>query len=158
MHKFLSLLYRKHVSHRLHNFRQLWKINSKHSNDQERPTKLKKFSQTCSLDKAIPLLVKDLERLPDLILNFWVLEFPREGIRSGPLFLSYLVISQTNSLKLMSPSPSWSMTETISWIVLRNSAYICNLCIIYPKYLSQLNKIPHEPWAPPLLDPIQMSS
>ena len=29
MHKFLSLLYGKHVSHCLHNFRQLWKINTR---------------------------------------------------------------------------------------------------------------------------------
>ena len=29
MHKFLSLLYGEHVSHCLHNFRQLWKINTR---------------------------------------------------------------------------------------------------------------------------------
>ena len=73
---------------------------------------------TCSLYKAISLFIKNFECLPDLVFNLWILEFPEMAIlptERGSWFYSYLVINQTNSLKLMSPSPSWSMTETISW-------------------------------------------
>ena len=73
---------------------------------------------TCSLYKAISLFIKNLECLPDLIFNLWILELPEKYFLPTERGQDpYLVISQTNSLKLMSPSPSWSMTETISWII-----------------------------------------
>ena len=53
------------------------------------------------------LLVEDPERLPDLVLDLRVLDLPEELIFTRLILNpSHLVISQTNSLKLIEPFPS----------------------------------------------------
>ena len=118
MHKLFSLFDGEHIPHSLHHFCQIWNINMVQNFSKWNIHNGKNAMLTCSLYKAISLFIKNFECLPDLIFNLWILEFPEMAIlptERGSWFYSYLVINQTNSLKLMSPSPSWSMTETISW-------------------------------------------
>ena len=113
MHKLFSLFDGEHIPHCLHYFCQFWNIYmcELFCMDNNQSSSM----LTCSLHKAISLFIKNFECLPDLIFNLWILEFPERLLVNKKGQYPYLVINQTNSLKLMSPSPSWSMTETISW-------------------------------------------
>ena len=108
---------------------------------------------TRSLYEAVSLFVKNFECLPDLVFNLWILEFPEKAIlptKTGIWFYSYLVINQTNSLKLMSPSPSWSMTDTISWII--RGTHFCDIGVMLPEitkkiYIEGVSEPLHCFWA-----------
>ena len=52
------------------------------------------------------LLVENPERLPDLVLDLGVLDLPEKLFTNLVLNPTHLVISQTNSLKLIEPFPS----------------------------------------------------
>ena len=64
--------------------------------------------QLCRADEPVSLLVENTESFPDLVLDVRVLELSELQIIKPYLLFPDRVISQTNSWKLMSPSPSWS--------------------------------------------------
>ena len=62
---------------------------------------------TWSTNEAMSLLVENPERLPDLVLDLGVLDLPEKLIFTKFILNpTHLVISQTNSLKLIEPFPS----------------------------------------------------
>ena len=73
---------------------------------------------TWGANEPMTLLVENPERLPDLVLDLCVLDFPEKTkeILSRVSFLKtvHLVMSQTNSLKLIEPFPSWSISPISS--------------------------------------------
>ena len=74
--------------------------------------------QLCGGYKTIALLVKYSKCLSDLLLYLRIMKFStdnRKKLIKYEFKITNRVISQTNSLKFISPSPSWSITLTISY-------------------------------------------
>ena len=84
-------------------------------------------------NKSMPLFVKTSECFPNFIFYLIIMQFSKlisirmKNIKKLQFFLKYgkcnskylwthLVISQANSLKLISPFPSWSISLISSWI------------------------------------------
>ena len=87
---------------------------------------------TWSTNEAMSLLVENPERLPDLVLDLGVLDLPEKLIFANlVLNPTHLVISQTNSLKLIEPFPSWSISPISSWKTKESKFMIDGLFLLF---------------------------
>ena len=140
MHKFLSLLYRKHVSHCLHNFRQLWKINTRSiKRDLEtwrsslRPAVLTKpfpsLSKTLNASLISSSISESLNSLGKDIAEAYFFCLTWSSARR--IRWSWCRHRRLDQWQRPFPGSSWELG--------------IDLCIIFPKYLSRVNQLPHEP-------------
>ena len=87
---------------------------------------------TWSTNEPMSLLVENPERLPDLVLDLGVLDLPEKLIFTKFILNpTHLVISQTNSLKLIEPFPSWSISPISSWKTKESKFMIDGLFLLF---------------------------